>query len=301
MTLLTRLLCASLLALSTSAAAQELRPKVTINRSKVSNTKGSVFESLEKTLLQFLGEKQWTSVKYKEDERIDCSFVITVNTYSETDNSFTCTALISASRPVYGSSYSTTFFSVNDPSFNFRYQEYDPVEYNPDNIDNNLTAMLAYYAYMIIGCDMDTFSPQGGTAVLQTAEQLLNDVQNLGYPGWKPFDDNKNRHAILTDYLDGAMEPYRNLQYEYYRCGLDSMNINTDTGRKHITAAVMLLGKAREAKSMSYLPQLFTEVKRDELINIYKGQGQADERQKLTEILSRINPSFNNYWDEMKK
>lgn len=293
------LICTLLLATST-IMAQELKPKVTINRNAVSNTKSSVFESLEKSLVQFLGERQWTNMQYKEEERIECSFVITVNTYSETDNSFTCTALISASRPVYGSAYQTTVFSVNDASFNFAYQEYDPIEYNPDNIDNNLTAMLAYYAYMIIGWDMDTFSPRGGTAALQAAEQIVNDAQNLGYTGWKPFDDNKNRHAIVTDYLDGSMEPYRNMQYEYYRCGLDSMNINVETGRKHVSKAIELLQNAREGKSMSYLPQLFTEVKRDELVNIFKSQGQAAEREKLVDILSRINPSFNTYWDEIK-
>ena len=288
------------LGLSTLASAQELRPKITINRNSVSNTKSSVFESLEKSVTQFLSERQWTSLQYKEEERIDCSFVITVSTYSETDNSFVCTALISASRPVWGSTYRTTYFSTNDVEFNFAYKEYDPIEFNIDNIDNNLTAMLAYYAYTIIGWDMDTFAPRGGTETLQMAEQIVNDAQNLGYPGWKAFDNNKNRHAIITDYLDGSMEPYRDMQYEYYRCGLDSMSMDVTIGRTHITKAIELLQEARQNKTMSYLPQLFTEVKRDELVSIYKGQGEPSERQAVSDILSRINPSFNNYWSNLK-
>lgn len=281
--------------------AQELTAKVVINRAQVSNTKSSVFESLEKAVTAFLNDRQWTNQHYKENERINCTFNITVNTYSETDNSFTASLMVQSMRPVYNSSYTTTVFSIKDANFNFAFQEFDQLNFQPEQLDNNLTAMLAYYAYLIIGLDMDTMAPLGGTEVLQTAENIVNNAQNLGYPGWKAFDDNKNRFGIINDYLDGAMEPYRQLQYVYYRRGLDTMADNAENGRAAVTEAIDLLNTARENKSLSQLPQIFTDFKRDELVNIYSGKGTSKEKETVYDIVFRINASQNTYWEKIKK
>ena len=298
-----RSVCTFLLVLLclTSMTAQELNAKVIINRSQVSNTKSGVFEALEKAVTEFLNERAWTSLKFRENEKIQCSFNITVNTYSETDNSFKATLLVASSRPVYGSAYTSTVWNTNDKDFNFNFQEFDRLEWHPEQIDNNLCAMLAYWAYVIIGLDMDSMAPMGGTTYLQQALDICTNAESLGFTGWKAFDDSKNRFAIVNDYLDGAMEPFRQLQYDYYRKGLDHMAEDTEAARAAIAEALQLLKKAHEDKGLSSLPQIFTDFKRDELVSIFSGKGSSQEREQIYDILFRINPSQNTYWEKLKQ
>lgn len=286
---------------SSPAKAQELNAKVVINRQQISNTTEAVFEALNNSLTSFLNERQWTEMKYEPFERINCTFNITLKTYSDTDNSFTGTIQVQSTRPVYNSNYNSTVFHFQDENFNFNFQQFDQLEFRPEQVDNNLTAMLAYYAYLIIGMDMDTMAPLGGSDILQMAMDVANNSQNLGYAGWKAFDSDRNRFAIINDYLDGAMEPLRKLEYEYHRKGLDRMTENTDTARAHITKSMELLTQAREQKTMSALPVIFTDIKRDELVSIYSGKGTPEERQKVYDIVFRINASQNNYWEKLKK
>lgn len=281
--------------------AQELNAKVSINRSQVSNTKGEVFDALQKTITDFLNNQQWTDIKFRENERIQCNFNLTVNTYSDTDNSFTCTLLLNATRPVYNSNYATTSYAVRDGQFNFAFREFDQLEFNATNIDNNLVALLAYYAYVVIGMDLDTMAPKGGTEILQKAEDIVSVGQNLNYPGWKAFDDSKNRFGLLNDYMDGSMECMRQLRYEYHRNGLDRMTENPDSARSAISKALELLEEAHHAKTMSQVPQLFTEYKRDELVNIFQKKGTPEERNRAYEILFAIDASQNETWQKIKK
>ena len=281
--------------------AQELNAKVLINRTQVSNTKSGVFEALEKAITQFLNERAWTNIQFREQERIQCSFNINVSAYSETDNSFKATLLVASTRPVYGSSYNTTVWNMNDKDVEFNFQEFDQLEWRPEQVDNNLTAMLAYWAYIIIGMDLDSMSPMGGTDVLRLAQDVCNNADMLGAKGWKAFDDTRNRYAIVNDYLDGSMEKLRQLQYQYYRVGLDHMAENTETARTAIAEAMKLLKEAHEDKSLSMLPQIFTDIKRDELVSIFSGKGSSEEREQVFDILSRINPSQNTYWEKLKE
>lgn len=291
----------SFLLLTMTSKAQELNAKIVINRSQISNTTEAVFEALNNSLTAFMNEREWTEMEYEEVERINCTFNITLKTYSETDNSFTGSLQVQSTRPVYNSNYNSTVFQFQDENFNFNFQQFDQLEFRPEQVDNNLTAMLAFYAYLIIGMDMDTMAPLGGTDVLQMAMDVANNSQNLGYAGWKAFDSDRNRFALINDYLDGSMEPLRQLEYEYHRKGLDRMTENTDTARAQITQAMTLLSKAREQKTMSALPVIFTDIKRDELVSIYSGKGTPEERQKVYDIVFRINASQSNYWEKLKK
>ncbi|MCR4993833.1 MAG: DUF4835 family protein [Bacteroidales bacterium] len=281
--------------------AQELNAKVIINRSQVSNTKSGVFEALEKSVTQFLNERAWTTMQFREAERIQCTFNITIDTYSETDNSFKGSLLVASIRPVYNSSYTTTVWNTNDKDFDFTFQEFDQLEWRPEQIDNNLTAVLAYWAYMIIGLDLESMAPMGGTEVLQQALEICRNAESLGYSGWKAFDDSKNRFAIVNDYLDGGMEKFRQMQYLYYRSGLDQMAENTETARQAISEAINLLKQSHEDKSLSMLPQIFTDFKRDELVSIFSGQGSSSDREAIYDILFNINPSQNTYWEKLKQ
>lgn len=281
--------------------AQELDARVTINHEKVQGTNTSIFESLETNLTQFINDRQWTNQQYQRNERISCSFGITVNSYNESENRLDCTLMVQSTRPVYNASYTTTVFSQNDRDFSFTYQEFDQLDFRPDVVDNELTAVIAYYVYLIIGMDIDTMAPLGGTEVLQTALTITNNAQSLTSKGWKAFEDSRNRYALITDLLDGGMEPFRQMQYKYYREGLDIMAENADRGRAAITEAVGLLKQARENKSMSAWPQLFSEYKRDEIVNIYKGKGTAKEKEEIYETFSTINPSQRTNWNKIKE
>ena len=283
------------------AFAQELDARVTVNHSKIQGTNTSVFEDLERNITEFLNNRRWTGQQYEENERISCSFNITVNKYDDARGTFTGSLLLMVIRPVYNSSYTTVEYSVKDENFDFTYHEFDKLEFRVDQINNDLTAMLGYYAYLIIGIDNDTMSPEGGTASLKTALDIANSAQNLNGKGWKTTGSDRNRYAIINDMLDGSMEPFRKMQYTYYREGLDAMAENAENGRNKITEAVKLLGEAHKNKRLSKLPQLFTEYKRDELVGIYQGQGTSQEKEQLYNILSNINASYNTYWRNLSK
>jgi hypothetical protein len=163
-------------------------------------------------------------------------------------------------------------------------------------------ALVGYYAYLIIGLDLDSFSPMGGTDVLQRCMNLVNNAQNLEFVGWKSFDDSRNRFAIINDYLDEAMKPFRQLQYDYYRKGLDEMAQNAERGRTNVTTTIeTLLKQAHEDKPLSMLPQIWTDYKKDELANIYKGKGTQKEKESVYDVLSGINASQSSSWDKIKQ
>ncbi len=282
--------------------AQELQAKVNINHNQIQGTDVSVFESLQQTLEQFINDRQWTNLQFQKNERIVCNFNVTVTKYDKDNNLFTCTALIQANRPVYNSAYTTTLYNNRDADFNFAFSQFDQLEFNEETIDNQLTALIAYYAFLIIGLDLDSFSPMGGEDVLQRCMNLANNAQNLSFTGWKAFDNDRNRFAIINDYLDGAMKPFRQLQYDYYRLGLDEMVNNAERGRTAITTALQeQLKKCHEDKPLSMLPQIWTDYKRDELANIYKGKGTQKEKESVYDILFGINASQNNAWEKIKE
>ena len=284
-----------------SVAAQELQAKININHQQVQGTDASVFDNLQQTLEQFVNERQWTNLQFQENERIQCSFNITVTKYDASENKFTCTALVQANRPVYNSAYTTTLYNNRDKNFDFEFVQFDQLNFNEEVIDNQLVALVAYYAYLIIGLDLDSFSPMGGTDVLQQCMLLVNNAQNLGFPGWKSFEDSRNRFAIINDYLDEAMKPFRQLQYDYYRNGLDEMAQNVERGRGNVTTALDNLKKAHEDKPLSMLPQIWTDYKKDELANIYQGKGTQKEKETVYDILFNINASQNTSWEKIKK
>ena len=242
---------------STLVQAQELQARITVNHNQIQGTDNSVFENLQQTLEQFVNDQQWTSLQFQKNERIQCTFNITITKYDAMTGLFTANALIQANRPVYNSGYTTTLYNNKDNDFNFDFQQ---------------------------------------------CMYLTNNAQNLSYTGWKAFDNDRNRFAIINDYLDGAMRPFRQLQYDYYRLGLDEMANNAERGRTNITNALLEnLKKAREDKPLSLLPQIWTDYKRDELASIYEGKGTQKEKESIYELLFSINASQNNAWERIKK
>ena len=288
-----------LLPLSASAEGEELNANVTLNASKVQGTNTEVFTQLEEALKAFINDRKWTPNVYEEVERINCNFTFIVNSYAN-DGSFDCSLMVQASRPVYGASYTSTLFLYEDKSIKFKYQPFDRLDFIEDNLDNNLTAVVAFYVYMIIGMDMDSMGELGGSEFLNKALTIANNAQNLGDAGWRAGSSSNNRYSIIDDYMNGAMEPVRKLMYKYHRLGLDTMFKNADGGRKAITESIALLKQAYEDRPMAYFTKLFTEYKVDEIVNVYS-KCTPEEKKTVVETLSNINPSLSSEWDKITK
>ncbi|MBQ0023147.1 MAG: DUF4835 family protein [Prevotellaceae bacterium] len=282
-------------------SAQELECTVKVNHSQVQGTNASVFDALETAITEFLNNRAWTDLQFQKVERIECTMNITVKKYDEASGAFNCELLFQVARPVFNSTYNTTVFSMRDANFDFSYKEFDQLEFNENNMDNELTALLAYYAYLFIGMDLDTMSPLGGTDVLHVVENIVNNAQTMSGSGWKAFGDDRNRHAIINDYMETSMEPFRQMQYKYYREGMDEMANNAERGRTIVTDALLLLQEAHSNKPLSQLPLIFTDFKRDEIVNIYSGHGTEKEKQTVYDIVSNLNASQNTYWNRIKK
>ena len=288
-----------LLPLSVKAEGEELNAMVSLNASKVQGSNTEVFTQLEEALKAFINDRKWTTNTYEEVERINCNFVFVVNSYAN-DGTFDCSLMVQATRPVYGASYTSTLFKYEDKSVKFKYQPFDRLEFIEDNLDNNLTAVIAFYVYMIIGMDMDSMGELGGSEFLNKALTIANNAQNLGDAGWRAGSSSNNRYSIIDDYMNGAMEPVRKLMYKYHRLGLDTMFQNATKGRAAITESLELLNKAYEDRPMAYFTTLFIEYKVDELVNVYS-VCTPEEKKRVVEILSRINPSLSSEWDKITK
>ena len=282
-----------------SAEGEEMNATVTLNASKVQGSNTEVFTMLQDALSEFINSRKWTSNTYEENERITCSFNFVVNSYSN-DGSFDCSLMVQATRPVFGSSYNSMLFKYEDASIKFKYQPYDRLEFVEDNLDNNLTAVIAFYVYTIIGMDLDSMGELGGSEFLNKALTIANNAQNLGDAGWRAGSNNNNRYAIIDDYMNGALEPVRRLMYRYHRLGLDTMFSAPDNGRKAITEGLSLLDKAYDDRPMAYFTRLFTEYKVDEIVNVYS-KCTPDEKKDVVKILSAINPSLSSEWDKITK
>ena len=282
-----------------SAEGEELNATVSLNASKVQGSNTEVFTMLQDALSEFINSRKWTSNTYEENERITCSFNFVVNSYSN-DGSFDCSLMVQATRPVFGSSYNSMLFKYEDASIKFKYQPYDRLEFVEDNLDNNLTAVVAFYVYTIIGMDLDSMGELGGSEFLNKALTIANNAQNLGDAGWRAGSNNNNRYSIIDDYMNGALEPVRKLMYKYHRLGLDTMFKNADGGRKAITESISLLKRAYDDRPMAYFTKLFTEYKVDEIVNVYS-KCTPDEKRDVVKILSEINPSLSSEWDKITK
>ena len=236
---------------------------------------------------------------YEEQERIVCNFTFVVNSYSN-DGSFDCSLMVQATRPVFGSSYRSTLFKYEDKSIKFTYQPYDRLEFVEENLDNNLTAVVAFYVYMIIGLDLDSMGELGGSEFLNKALNIANNAQNLGDAGWRAGSSSNNRYTVIDDYMNGAMEPVRKMMYKYHRLGLDTMFRGADNGRKAVTESLGLLQKAYDDRPQAYFTKLFTEYKVDELVNVYS-KCTPEEKRSVVATLSSINPSLSSEWEKITR
>ncbi|HOK35683.1 MAG TPA: DUF4835 family protein [Paludibacteraceae bacterium] len=269
-------------------SAQELNCNININSDLIQGTNKSVFTTLQKSMYEFINNRKWTEMTFTPEERIECTMNITVKKV-EGDN-FTAEILVQSRRPVYNSSYTTTLFNFKDNDFTFTYKEFDQLEWNPSVITSNLTAVLSYYAYIIIGYDMDSFSRLGGTSAFQAAENIVNMAQGINLSGWKAFESPRNRYALVSNLLDEAFKPFRNYFYEYHRLGLDMMVDNAANARAKIAEGLHVLRDVNRARPSAVVISSFLDAKTDELMNIFS-KGTEKEKILVVEILSDVDPA----------
>lgn len=269
-------------------SAQELNCNININSDLIQGTNKSVFTTLQKSMYEFINNRKWTEMTFTPEERIECTMNITVKKV-EGDN-FTAEILVQSRRPVYNSSYTTTLFNFKDNDFTFTYKEFDQLEWNPSVITSNLTAVLSYYAYIIIGYDMDSFSRLGGTSAFQAAENIVNMAQGINLSGWKAFESPRNRYALVSNLLDEAFKPFRNYFYEYHRLGLDMMVDNPANARAKIVEGLHVLRDVNRARPSAVVISSFLDAKTDELMNIFS-KGTEKEKMLVVEILSDVDPA----------
>ncbi|MDR0810919.1 MAG: DUF4835 family protein [Paludibacter sp.] len=271
-----------------SLASQELNCNIQINSDQVQGTNKSVFNTLQRSISDFVNNRRWTNMTFANSERIDCNMNILVKKVE--DNVFTAEIQIQSRRPVFHTNYSATLFNFRDQNFTFDYKEFDQLEMNESAISSNLTAVLVYYAYIILGYDMDSYSRLGGTPFFEQAEQIVNIAQSAEFAGWKAFESTRNRYALVNNLTDEAFKRYRNYFYEYHRLGLDEMATNAVNGRAKIAAGLPTLRDANRARPSAIVITSFMDAKTDELINIFSGATDK-EKQDAVEILSDVNPA----------
>ena len=284
------LFCATLM-------AQELNCQVTVNADQVQGTNRSVFESLQRAITEFMNDRRWTDYEYLTEERIECSIYMIIN--SQNGDNFAAEIQVQSTRPIYNSNYKSPIFSYKDPNVAFSYNESDALTFEESNFGNNLTEVLAFYAYIIIGTDFDSFSPMGGTAFYGKAEDIVNQAQSTSEKGWRAFEDGRNRYALITSIMDDIAQPYRQYLYTYHRLGLDEMGITAEKSRNRIAQGLPTLKEIYKERPSNIIVGEFLETKLDELISIYS-KATTDERKTAYDILSYILPTLQYKMDALK-
>ena len=273
--------------------AQELLCTVTINSDQIEGSNKQVYQTLKTSIEEYMNSNRWTNMTYAEKERIECSMLLVVKAVQ--DNMYVCEMTLQSRRPVYGTSYTTPLLNFKDNNFVFTYQEFDRIEYQQNTFTTNLTAMLAYYCYLIIGHDQDSFQRMGGTPYFQACEQIVTACQSASMDateqkGWLAFDSNRNRYALINNLLDEAFKKYRNYYYEYHRLGLDEMAGNVTNGRARIAEGMPVLKEAYRARPATYVINTFLDAKATELVDIF-AKGTDKEKKAVYELLMDIDPT----------
>lgn len=278
-------------------SAQELNCKVTVNADKIQGTNRSVYGALQSSITEFMNDRRWTDYDFLIEERIECSIYIIISAHS--GNSFVAEMQVQSTRPVYNTNYKSPIFSFNDPKVEFSYYENDALTFDETSFGSNLTETLAYYAYLIIGTDSDSFSLLGGTPFFKKAEDIVNKAQSVNVSGWRAFEDGRNRYALISSIVDDNAKPYREYVYTYHRLGLDEMTISPDKNRAKITNGLPVLKNIYKEHPSNIIVGAFVETKLDELINIYS-KATPEERKTAYEVMSYLVPTLQHRMEALK-
>jgi hypothetical protein len=282
-------------AVGSAAGAQELNCKVKILREKITGVDPQVFTGMERAITEFLNTRKWTTDDYTAQERIDCNMLLNITARSDKDpDLYTATLSIQATRPIYNSTYTSPSINTIDKDVVFHYSQFNPLTFDDnrvagsDPLASNLTAILAYYTYLILALDYDSFSPNGGTALFKRAQNVVNNApEDAGIKGWKAFEDKRNRYWIVDQLLSPRFSTYRSAWYSYHREGLDIMYNKPSEGRNKILAGINVMQTLLRDNQQSSLIQAFFNAKSDEVTRVVL-QGTREERGQYLTLLSQV-------------
>ena len=277
--------------------AQQLNCSVQINSDKVATTNNQIFKNLKTSISDFVNKTDWTGEEYKQNEKIECSMVIIVNSYES--NEFSATIQVQSTRPVFNSTYASPVFNYNDKDFSFRYIEFENLQFNPSNFDSNLVSVLAYYSYMILGFDADTYTLLSGNKNYEVAQQILTVAQQSGNKGWSQSDGSQNRYFLVSDILGGTYNAYREALYQYHREGLDIMSTDVKASKNKIIDAIATLSKLYAVRPNAFLTRVFFDAKVDELVSILSG-GPKVSLTETIDNLNKLSPLNTAKWSAIK-
>ncbi|MDF4202779.1 DUF4835 family protein [Maribacter sp. SA7] len=278
--------------------AQELVCAVTVNSDQLTQGDQQVFKTLERSLNDFVNKTKWTNRVYKENERVNAQMFITITSYES--NSFSGNIQIQSSRPVYNTSYSTPVFNYKDNAFNFQYIEFQPMIFNENQFESNLVSVMAYYVYVILGLDADTFSLEGGTEFYRKAQNIVTQAQGSNSAGWsQSADSNRSRFELIDNLLSNTYREYRIAMYNYHRKGLDILPDNNSTGKQVIAGTMNLFQTMINRRPNAFLISTFFDAKSEEIKNIFS-DGPKVDIVKLKETLNKIAPLYATTWNDIK-
>jgi len=277
---------------------QELNCTVTVNSDRMTDVNPQIFKNLERQVAEFLNNTKWTDIEYQQHEKIACNFFINVSEFK--NNNMAATIQVQSSRAIFNSTYSSPIININDKDFNFRYLEFEQLVFDQNSFNSNLTSVLAFYANIIIGLEMDSLSELGGSKYLDSAANIMNVAQSSGFKGWTQAEgNNTNRFFLITDILSNTFTPYRKALYEYHFNGLDIMSEDIQKGKGNVIEAIKTLSDIHKVRPNSFLMRTFFDAKTDEIVSIFSGGPRVDIV-PLNEILNRISPLNSVNWNKIR-
>ena len=277
--------------------SQELNAQVIVNSNLVNQTNQQIFQTLEKSLNEFLNNQSWTNKEFISNEKITCSFIFTLSSYK--NDKFEGTLQVQSQRPVFDSNYDSPVLNFLDKDIEFKYQEFQPLFFNKSSFESNLVSIVSYYSFLIIGLDMDTFKLNGGSFSFDNAQTIVNLSRQSGFKGWNPNESDRNRFWLIESILSNSFNDYRKSLYIYHKKGLDFMTNNNFEAKISILEAINNLEKVYNVRPDSYLLQIFFDAKSDEIVNIFSG-GPKVELNSTLSVLKKISPFFNSKWKQIK-
>jgi hypothetical protein len=276
--------------------SQQLNCTVTVDSKQITNVNQQIFKSLQTSLTDFINKTDWTGQLLKQNEKINCSIYITLN--SGSTDQFSGTIQVQSSRPIFDSTYSSPVFNFNDKDFNFRYVEFENLIYNPNTFDSNLVAVIAYYCHIILGMDADSFVEQSGTSYLEAAQNIATLAQQSGYKGWTQTEGNQNRYFLISDLLSPTFSPIRSVSFQYHSA-LDGMTKELKSAKENLKTALISLNKVHAVRPNAFLTRVFFDAKSDEIVSIFSA-GPSISISDLVDNLNRVSPMNSSKWSSIK-
>jgi len=270
-------------------SSQEILCNIQVNHQQIQGTDKKVFETMQTDVTEFINNRRWTNYDIKSEERIECSMVILIQERPSTDR-FKARLNIVASRPIFGTTYNSTLLNYQDDDFEFEYVEYQSMEFQENQYYSNLTSVLAFYVYIVLGLDFDTFSLYGGSQFFEKAELVVNAAQDAPFGGWNAFEDQRNRYWMVENYMNQTYSDLRAFLYEYHLGGLDIMSEKVEQGRAKIAQSLNLLKNVNDEQPNLFNLQLIVDAKRDEIVNIFK-EGNPTEKSEVIDLMKEIDPA----------